>query len=218
MENNEINVQNNDVKKSSIKWILAILIILVVALAGYIVYDKFMVNNNTTTNSVVETKTTDDTKKDNITINVDEVYKQYINNIKTRTYAEGVNFNIGVNEYKHFILGTDNKLYVGSQNNNDTKIPGTMGSDGMQSNGIFTGAENVVRIFNTNHTHVEGGAYDGLLVLKEDGNLYIIRKPETSDYSLEKLEYKNIVTAYDTESPTGTTYVVDISGNQYEIK
>lgn len=157
------------------------------------------------------------TKTDNAaktTENAD-LYTTFINNIKTRKNAENVTFTIGANLYKNYLLGTDNKLYV---ENGDTKIPGTMGSDGMQYTGSTTGIENVVRIFKTYHTPSEGGSYYGLLVLKEDGNLYILRKPEEDNYKLEKLEYKNIVTAFDTITGQGTTYVVDIAGNQYAIK
>ena len=93
-----------------------------------------------------------------------------------------------------------------------------MGSDGMQYNGIYTGIENAVRIFKTYHSNSGEGASHGLLVLKEDGNIYIMRNPGSTDYKLEQLENKNIVSAYDGISPSGTTYVVDISGNSYEIK
>jgi len=52
MENNEINVQNNDVKKSAIKWILVVLIALVVILTGYVVYDNFIVKDASNTEKI----------------------------------------------------------------------------------------------------------------------------------------------------------------------
>ena len=100
------------------------------------------------------------------------------------------------------MLETDNKLYVQTVNY----------SDGQQANVVTTGVEKAIGIFKVYHSYDPGGACPGLLVLKEDGNLYIIRKPETEDYSLEKLEYKNIVASYE------PSVVVDILGNQYEIK
>ena len=158
-------------------------------------------------------------KKDNNTTNTNS-YTTFINNIKVRKNAESVGFrNVSgePNGYKTFILGTDNKIYKETYDDGDTKIPGAIGSGG-EYTGKYIGIDKVVRIFKTYHSPVDGGASDGLLVLREDGSLYIIRSIETNEYKLEELEYKNIVTAFDTITGQGTTYVVDISGNQYAIK
>ena len=225
--------ENNEqvIRQKSNKGVIIVLIILVIGLSCYIAYDKFkvedtktVVNETTDTTTKEETKTTDDniineeTKNDSTTLNTEDLYKQFINNIKVRNSAEMITLTSNKDGSKiTIVLGTDNKLYVETYNDNDTKIPGAVGSGGDYT-GKYINIDGVVRIFHTKHTHSEGGSYSGLLVLKEDGNLYILRNPADNDYNLEKIEHKNIVYAYDTISGTGTTYVVDISGNQYEIK
>ena len=215
-ENNQVIV-----KQKSNKGIIIVLIILLMGALGYIAYDKFIVKDvKPETNEITESTTTkEETKNDNVTINTEELYKQYINNIKTRKDATPITITSNKSGDKaNFILGSDNKLYLETYADKDTKIPGTMGSDGFNYNGQYIGIDGVVRIFETYHTPSEGGSYHGMLVLKEDGNLYILRNPVDKDYSLEKLDQKYIVDSYYAITAQGTTYVVDILGNQYAIK
>ena len=72
--------ENNGVivKQKSNKGVMIVLIILIVGALGYIVYDKFIARDtkpqvNDTTNAIVTT-----TKDNNI--NIEDLYKQYINN------------------------------------------------------------------------------------------------------------------------------------------
>ena len=142
-------------------------------------------------------------------------YDNYLNGLKTRSTADPVRVRTLGSDSISFILGTDNKLYVA--NMGDTDIPGAMGSGGAWK-GLYTNIDGVVAIFNSQHSPMEGGSLPGLLVLKEDGKIYIMRDPSNGEYSLEQLNYSNIVSTYESISPNGTTYVVDIDGNTYEIK
>ena len=194
---------NEKEKNKSNIGIIIVLIIMLIGAFCYIAYDKFISKTDT---------------KVNTTVNKDEMYKKYIKNIKTRPNAISVVVSSNETGDKAiFILGTDNKIYLETYDDDDTKIPGAVGPAGDYT-GQYIGIDNVVRIFDAYHTPFDGGSYNGMLILKEDGNLYILRNPADEDYKLEKLENKNIVTTYNVIDEAGTTYVVDISGNSFAIK
>ena len=208
-------------KKSNVFNIL--LVIIVIGLIGFILYDKFIkddndhnsVSNNTTNTQV--TTIEEQQKNDTTTIKVDSTitaYNNFLNNIKTRQRAEEVTFR-NIDSYITIILGTDNNLYL--EDSGSTPIPGAYGSGG-QYTGASINISTVVRIFYTTHSIGEGGSLSGLLILKDNGELYMMKNVVNNDYSLEKLDIKYVVDAYQTISPSGETHVVDINGNEHVIK
>ena len=67
--NENMNMENSQVRQNSIKWIMGVLIGLVVILTGYILYDKFLAkeetSNITTNNTTIDTtQTTTETEED----------------------------------------------------------------------------------------------------------------------------------------------------------
>ena len=211
MENSEMIV-----KSKSNKGTIIVLMILVLALCGYIICDKFIVKENQ--KSINEkTQVSENSEIENEKTNVNEVaYNELLEGLSKREAAIAVTISSNtIYQNETFVLGVDNKIYL--QTSDGIEIPGAIGSDG-NYNGSYIGIDNVARIFKTYHTPGEGGSLYGLLILKNDGTLYILRNPADKNYSLEKIDRNYIVDAYDAISSSGTTYIVDIFGNSYPIK
>ena len=183
---------------------------------------------NTVTNTVPsETQKTESTEEDaatknnissNLPQNTEDVYNKFLDGILKRTEAEAVEISSNTNgKIGYLILGTDNKLYLETYDyDNDTKIPGASGTGGDYV-GKYIGIDNVVRIFEAMHGGHDSGAH-GVLILKSNGELYLLRNPGDNDYSQEKIEKEYIVDAYVPISPRGRTYLVDIFGKTHVVE
>lgn len=187
--------------------VIVVLLVIILGLGGYIGYDK--VFNNTKCN--VDTK---DSSK--------EKYAAYLDSIKDRDYAEYVSFDYMDGEEeksRKYILGTDNYLYVLDNNEGET-IPGAQGN-GAEFKGTKTDINEVVRMYEVNHSDGKDSVEDesiGLLLIKEDGFVTIIRHPEKETIKEESLDYSYIVDSYTALTNVSTTVLIDIDGNTFSLK
>ena len=58
----------------------------------------------------------------------------------------------------------------------------------------------------------------GVIIIKTNGEAYLMRNPGDGDYSLEKIERKYIVDSYVPISPYGRSYCIDIMGNLFVVE
>lgn len=109
-------MENN--KKNSSTVVIVILVILVIALGGYIGYDKLIAKDNNSNSDTVENTNKEDKNKDN-TIEKDIEYVFDENKIynKDDTYKYKVS---DKNDFTGFIKDTDNGIIVNDTSNNIT--------------------------------------------------------------------------------------------------
>ena len=129
MENNEVIV-----KQKTNKGVIIVLIILLLGALGYIVYDKFLINEQkNSTNGMKQTTIQDNTKNDNQVIDnsknnsidneqvlkeVTEVYENAFDDFSTNLLEEGKTLEYYKNKYDNRF--TDDGLYRVFQMLNDT--------------------------------------------------------------------------------------------------
>lgn len=168
-------------------------------------------------NSVTSTNITETPKKVENTNKTEDTYKEFLNGLSNMKEACMIRTSSNTNgKNAVFILGTDKKVYIETDDNSGTKIPGAKGTGG-DYEGKYTGIDNVVRIFEAMYGGVDSGAH-GILVLKTDGSLYLLRNPADGNYKLEKVEKQYIVDVYVPVSPYGRTYCIDILGNSHVVE
>ena len=182
---------------------IIILVVIALGLGGYIGYDKFI---NTGKKCDVPTEPT-----------AKEKYETYLENIKEREYADYASFDYTENEEskrREYVLGTDNKLYILSESENEVTIPGAKGNGG-EFKGKETSIDKVVRMYTVSHTDGTENIQDetlGLLLVKEDGTVTIIRHPEKEEIKEETLDNKYIVDVYSPLTNISKTLLIDIDG------
>ena len=188
--------------------VFIITIVLFLALGGFFIYNYFF-NGTKCKAPVVKASSSDK-------------YSVYLDNIKERDYAEYITFNYRENDEdkkKEFVLGTDNTLYI-LNNDEEITIPGAKGNGG-ELKGKSTDITSVIRIFKVNHTNGTGNIEDereGLLILKENGDLTIIRNIEKDSLKEENLDSKYIIDAYIPLDNISKTILVDIDGKTSILK
>ena len=158
-------------------------------------------------------------KKDkNNTVSIMEKYSYYLNNIKDRKYAEFISFDDEEDSIE-YVLGSDNNLYL-LDDEDEITIPGAKGNGG-EFKGKKLNISNVVRMYKVNHTDGTGEIEDeslGLLLIKEDGKISIIRHPEKDKTKEEILDNKYIVDVYTPVDNISKTVLIDIDGNTHILK
>ena len=118
-----------------------------------------------------------------------------------------------------YVLGSDNNLYL-LDDEDEITIPGAKGNGG-EFKGKKLNISNVVRMYKVNHTDGTGEIEDeslGLLLIKEDGKISIIRHPEKNKTTGEILDNKYIVDVYTPVDNISKTGLIDIDGNTHILK
>lgn len=201
-------MSDNVVKTKNSKGLVALVIILffmVLGLGGFIVYDKFIVEETSKT-----TENTTSSNKTN-TIDVNSVYDKYIENISKRTNIKEISVlsaeNTGIKTINYY-LGSDNVVYS-SVGEEAVIIPPQEGDSPMALTGVKTNLTDVADMFAV--TFGNGGFYK-LFVIKKDGILYEV--DYSNNYSLTPTRYKNVVNVSQIADADASSFdIIDINGN-----
>lgn len=201
-------MSDNVVKTKNSKGLVALVIILflmVLGLGGFIVYDKFIVEETSKT-----TENTISSNKTNI-IDVNSVYDKYIENISKRTNIKEISVlsaeNTGIKTINYY-LGSDNVVYS-SVGEEAVIIPPQEGDSPMALTGVKTNLTDVADMFAV--TFGNGGFYK-LFVIKKDGILYEV--DYSNNYSLTPTRYKNVVNVSQIADADASSFdIIDINGN-----
>lgn len=195
-------------------WLISILIVIILGLIGFIVYDNFFevdkttYKNNSTTNTNVN--------EDNSIDKADNLYQKYLNNLKTNIKENYNNFN---KNYK-YIENEDTGLEYSLEIDKDFNLILSFSNEKLQQKyNNYILSENVLNMF---LIQIGQSGFYNVYFLKTDGTLFsqCIDCLATENINLKQENYKNIVNiiqgGFDMEySGVNGPIFIDIEGNIY---
>ena len=161
-----------------------------------------------------ENKTSEEIVKDRMSM-LDGDSKGYSSNLASRTYAVTVSLRTDDGEIKLY-LGTDNKLYVESDQLNGVAVPGASDKFGAIY-GIDLGVEDINMVYEAEFGG-KNGQKSAIIILREDGYFYALKDILDSNYNEEKIEVENPVNCYIPVTGAGKTIIIDSDGNSTEVE
>lgn len=202
-------MDKNEVKTKNSRGLVVILIIIVLGIGSFILYDKFILNSNENNCTTKSEKTIENKTKN---IDIDDVYNKYLNNISKRDNIKSVSIigpgSEGLQTITYY-LGSDNVVYT-QNGNEDVIIPPQEGDSPMVFTGTKTNLTEVADIFAVSFGN--GGFYK-LYVLKKDGILYDVDL--NNNYKITPTNYKNVVIINQISDADASSFeIVDINGNK----